>query len=343
MTFSIPNFAKAKILVVGDLMLDRYWHGATDRISPEAPVPIVHIQQRHERPGGAGNVALNLRALGAEVSLLGMIGDDSAGKILEEGLNAAGIHCALERISGLPTISKLRVLGRHQQLIRLDSEQGFHQVDPTELLSNCHAHLAGVNAVILSDYGKGTLQHVQSIIQLANQRQIPVLVDPKGRDFSRYYGATIITPNLKEFEAVVGPSSTENAIAQNALALIKEYHFGAMLITRGEHGMSLIQPDQEPLHVPARVQEVYDVTGAGDTVIATLAAALAAGASQADAVLLANTAAGIAVTKMGSATVTVPELRRVLQRQHNTELGILTEDELIITVADAAIIKKRLS
>lgn len=332
---TLPNFSKAKVVVVGDVMLDSYWHGAAERISPEAPVPVVHVQHRQVQPGGAGNVALNLRALGCNVRLLGMIGDDDAGKMLEEGLHSAGVCCDLERIASMPTISKLRVLGRHQQLIRLDFEQGFHHIDPGGLLNQCQAHLPEANALILSDYGKGALQHVQTIIQLAKRYEIPILVDPKGRDFSRYFGASIITPNLKEFEAVVGVSSTDRAITENALALIKEYQLGAMLITRGEQGMSLIQPGHEPLHVPARAKEVYDVTGAGDTVIATLAAALAAGAPLAEAVLLANTAAGIAVTKMGSATVTVPELRRVLQRQENSELGVLTEEELIISVADA--------
>jgi D-beta-D-heptose 7-phosphate kinase/D-beta-D-heptose 1-phosphate adenosyltransferase len=335
MTLSIPQFAKAKIVVIGDVMLDRYWHGAAERISPEAPVPVVHIQDMQERPGGAGNVALNLRALGCDVRLLGMVGDDSAGERLEDELRTAGVFCDFERVPSAPTTSKLRVLGRHQQLIRLDFEQGFHNVDPTRLFDHCKSHLAQASALILSDYGKGVLQHVQTIIELANRLHVPVLVDPKGRDFSRYYGATIITPNLKEFEAVVGPSRTDRAIADNALALIKAHKFGAMLITRGEQGMSLIQPDKEPLHVPARTREVYDVTGAGDTVIATLGAALAVGTPLADAVILANTAAGIAVSKMGSATVTVPELRRELQRQENSELGVLSEQELLTSVADA--------
>jgi D-beta-D-heptose 7-phosphate kinase/D-beta-D-heptose 1-phosphate adenosyltransferase len=335
MTLSLPNFANLKVVVLGDVMLDRYWHGAAERISPEAPVPIVHIQDMQERPGGAGNVALNLRALGCDVRLLGMVGDDSAGERLEEELRIAGIFCNLERVPSMPTTSKLRVLGRHQQLIRLDFEQSFHNVDPTLLFDHCKSQLNEAQALILSDYGKGVLQQVQTIIELANRLNVPVLVDPKGRDFSRYYGASIITPNLKEFEAVVGPSRTDRAIAENALALIKEHKFGAMLITRGEQGMSLIQPGQEPLHVAARAQEVFDVTGAGDTVIATLAAAMAAGAPLADAVFLANAAAGISVTKLGSATVTVPELRRVLQRQENSELGVLTEPELMVSVADA--------
>lgn len=335
MTLSLPDFTKVKVVVLGDVMLDRYWHGATDRISPEAPVPVVHVQDMQERPGGAGNVALNLRALGCDVRLLGMVGDDSAGERLEEELRSAGVFCHFQRVPSLPTTSKLRVLGRHQQLIRLDFEQSFQGVDPSSLLDQCQSQFAEADVVILSDYGKGTLQHVQSIIQLAKRMKKTVLVDPKGRDFSRYYGATIITPNLKEFEAIVGPSRSEKAIEENAFALMKEHYFEAVLITRGEHGMSFIQTNQEPLHVPARAQEVYDVTGAGDTVISTLAASIAAGASFSDAVCLANTAAGISVTKLGSATVTVPELRRVLQRQENSELGVLTESELMVTVADA--------
>ena len=335
MKLSLPEFAQAKIVVMGDVMLDRYWHGAAERISPEAPVPVVHIQNIQERPGGAGNVALNLRALGCQVHLLGMIGDDSEGERLESALIAAGVVCDLERIQAFPTISKLRVLGRHQQLIRLDFEQGFHQVDPTELFDRCRLQLAQADVLILSDYGKGVLQQAQTMIELARQLGVPVLVDPKGTDFSRYYGASVITPNLKEFEAVAGPSRTDRALTENALALIKAHNLGAILVTRGEEGMSLIQPGKEALHVPTRAQEVYDVTGAGDTVIATLAAALAAGAPLIEAVSLANTAAGISVSKLGSATVTVPELRRVLQRHENSEFGVLTESELLVSVADA--------
>ncbi|MDQ2993847.1 MAG: bifunctional D-glycero-beta-D-manno-heptose-7-phosphate kinase/D-glycero-beta-D-manno-heptose 1-phosphate adenylyltransferase HldE [Pseudomonadota bacterium] len=335
MTFNLPNFKAAKVLVIGDVMLDRYWYGATDRISPEAPVPVVHVNDMQERPGGAGNVALNLRALDCDVRLLGMVGDDDLGERLEGQLREQGIFCDLERVKSMPTISKLRIMGQHQQLIRLDFERSFHHVDPTSLLTQCRSHLPEAQLLILSDYGKGALAHVQSIIELANRLGITVLVDPKGRDFSRYHGATMLTPNLKEFEAVVGPCRTPRALAENGQALMNAHNLKALLVTQGENGMTLLQRDQEPLHIATKAQQVFDVTGAGDTVIATLGAAIAVGTPYEDAVRLANTAAGIVVRKLGSAAVTVPELRRAMQREMNSELGILTEQELLTSVADA--------
>lgn len=335
MSFNLPNFKAAKVLVIGDVMLDRYWYGAAERISPEAPVPVVHIKEIEERPGGAGNVALNLAALGCDVHLVGLIGDDDLGERLEEKLHQQGVSCDLQRIKSMPTISKLRVMGQHQQLIRLDFERGFHHVDPSGLLAACKTHLADANVVILSDYGKGSLAHVQTIIALANQLGITTLVDPKGQDFSRYHGATLLTPNLKEFEAVVGSSRSTQALSENGQALMKAHNLQALLVTQGEHGMTLLQRDQNPFYMPAKAQQVFDVTGAGDTVIATFGAAIAVGTSYVDAVRIANTAAGIAVRKLGSATVSVPELRRAMQRELDSELGVLSEEDLLTAVADA--------
>jgi len=335
MTFNLPNFKAAKVAVIGDVMLDRYWYGSTDRISPEAPVPVVHINDSQERAGGAGNVALNLAALGCDVRIMGMIGNDDLGDRLEAKLQNSGVHCHFERVKDMPTISKLRVIGQHQQLIRLDFERSFHHIDPSNLFASCQTQLPTAQVLILSDYGKGALAHVQTIIELAKKLGITILVDPKGQDFSRYDGVTMLTPNLKEFEAVVGPCRSARALAENGQALMNAHNLQSLLVTQGEHGMTLLQRDKEPLYVPTQAQEVFDVTGAGDTVIATLAAAIAVGTPYEDAVRLANTAAGIAVSKLGSATVSVPELRRAMQREMDTELGVLTQQELHIAVADA--------
>ena len=335
MTFNLPNFNAAKVAVIGDVMLDRYWYGSTDRISPEAPVPVVHINDSQERAGGAGNVALNLAALGCHVRIMGMIGNDDIGDRLEFKLQEQGVQCHFDRVKDMPTTSKLRVIGQHQQLIRLDFERSFHHVDPSNLFASFQTQLPTAQVLILSDYGKGTLSHVHTIIELAKKLGITILVDPKGEDFSRYDGATLLTPNLKEFEAVVGPCRSPKALAENGQALMNAHNLQSLLVTQGENGMTLLQRDKEPLYVPTQAQEVFDVTGAGDTVIATLAAAIAVGTPYEDAVRLANTAAGIAVSKLGSATVSVPELRRALQREMDSELGVLTQQELQIAVADA--------
>jgi D-beta-D-heptose 7-phosphate kinase/D-beta-D-heptose 1-phosphate adenosyltransferase len=335
MRFEIPPFETVRILVVGDVMLDRYWRGGTRRISPEAPVPVVNVQEIEERPGGAGNVALNLSALGCRVSLFSLVGDDNAADILEAKLLAAGVDSRLDRIPGIPTITKLRIIDKNQQLIRLDFEEEFHHIRPQHLFQDFQKELIAADAVILSDYGKGALVAVGDFIRAARKATVPVLVDPKNKDFSIYRGATVITPNLKEFEAVVGPCRTELEIHTKGMALLEEQDLNALLITRGEHGMTLLSREHLPLHLPTRAREVYDVTGAGDTVISLLSAAVAAGEELATAAMLANTGAGIVVQKMGVATVSVPELRRALQRQHASELGVLTEKELLIAVADA--------
>ncbi len=319
----LPELSKARILVAGDLMLDRYWHGATSRISPEAPVPVVRVDQIEERVGGAGNVALNIAMLGGMVDVLGYCGQDEAGSRLLTLLNQAGIRCRVERLEQLPTITKLRVLSRHQQLIRLDFEQSFQPQNPDTLLRSYRNALAVAHLVVLSDYGKGTLEPITHLIEQARQAGCPVLVDPKGTDFSRYRGARLVTPNRNEFEAVVGVCQTEAELVGRGLELLQRHGLGGLLITRGEQGMTLLEPGQPALHLPAHAKEVYDVTGAGDTVIAVLATALASGAALADATRLANRAAGLVVGKLGTASVTRDELEEALGGSRAHRHGIV--------------------
>lgn len=294
-------------------MLDRYWHGATARISPEAPVPVVQIRDDEVRAGGAGNVALNAAALGARARVVGLVGDDEAGRLLETNLLNRGVACAFERLPGVPTITKLRVISRHQQLIRLDFEQRF-SVDQAAriqtLLASC---LDEADVLVLSDYAKGTLAEVSALIAAARSRGVPVVVDPKGSDFSRYRGATILKPNLSEFEAIVGPCPDEATLIVRAEALRAELDLEALLVTRSEQGVTLIQRDQPPHHQPTRAREVFDVTGAGDTVSAALGCGIAAGLDLHTATALANLAAGVVVGKLGTATASLVEVREAME------------------------------
>lgn len=335
MTLSLPRFDKAQVLVIGDVMLDRYWHGGTSRISPEAPVPVVQVSQIEDRPGGAGNVALNIAALGAQAALFGLTGADEAAAALSSRLQAARVRCEFQAVQDHPTITKLRVISRHQQLLRMDFEQPFAANHAATLAQRATAAIAGVGAVILSDYAKGALADPQTLIQAARSAGVTVLVDPKGHDFQRYRGATLLTPNLHEFEAVVGPCGSEQDLVRKGLALVADLTLDALLITRGEHGMTLLRPGHPELHLPARAREVFDVTGAGDTVISVLAAALAAGEDLADAVTLANLAAGIVVGKLGTAVVSVPELRRAVQRELGSSQGVMNVEQLQVALQDA--------
>lgn len=335
MQIELPRFEKAQVVVVGDVMLDRYWHGATARISPEAPVPVVQVRQTEERAGGAGNVALNIAALGGGVSLLGIVGADEAAAALTAQLSAARVHCDFQVAAAQPTITKLRVISRHQQLIRMDFEQPFTVEDSHQLANRLQACLQQVGVVVLSDYNKGALECVQQMIVAAKAAGVPVLVDPKGTDFTRYRGATLLTPNLHEFETVVGVCADEVTLVKKGQQLVQDLSLSALLITRGEHGMTLLRQGAPELHLPAQAREVFDVTGAGDTVIATLAAALAAGADLPDAVALANVAAGLVVAKLGTASASGPELRRALQQSHGVGCGVMTEAQLQVALADA--------
>ncbi|MBI1905252.1 MAG: D-glycero-beta-D-manno-heptose-7-phosphate kinase [Rhodocyclales bacterium] len=310
---SLPDFSTGRVLIVGDVMLDRYWHGSTTRISPEAPVPIVKVEGDEFRAGGAGNVALNAAELGTATALVGLVGRDEAGLLLRKRLAAGGVTCHLLEAPQHPTITKLRIISRHQQLIRLDFEENFAVLESAGIEDAFAAALPGVGALILSDYGKGTLAQVGSLIRVAREQRVPVVVDPKGTDFGRYCGATVITPNMTEFEAVVGHCADEATVVARAEALRDALDLQALLVTRSERGMSLFARGLPPLNLPARARDVFDVTGAGDTVVAVLGAGLACGLTLADATAWANLAAGIVVGKVGTATVTLDELTRAMQ------------------------------
>ena len=335
MKIHIPPFEQARVLVVGDVMLDRYWHGATSRISPEAPVPVVHVGQSEERAGGAANVALNIAALGVQTRLLGVTGDDEAAASLEALLNGAGIDSQFQKIVDTPTVTKLRVISRHQQLIRLDFEDGFDAIDTDALQAQYQQDLDHCDVVVLSDYGKGTLVAIEQLIATARAAGKPVLIDPKVQDFSRYKGATLITPNMAEFELVAGHCADEQALIDKSNALLAQHDLEALLVTRGEHGMTLLRRDEPEFHLPTQAREVFDVTGAGDTVISVLAAALAAGEELRSATALANLAAGIVVGKLGTASVSVPELRRTVLMGQDAGFGEMNRAQLQVAVADA--------
>jgi D-beta-D-heptose 7-phosphate kinase/D-beta-D-heptose 1-phosphate adenosyltransferase len=335
MKIQIPAFEDARLLVVGDVMLDRYWHGATSRISPEAPVPVVHVGQSEERAGGAANVALNIAALGAHARLLGITGEDEPAATLEVLLTGAGIDCDFLKIRGIPTVTKLRVISRHQQLIRLDFEDGIAADAAAGLLESYRQGLAQCDVVVLSDYGKGTLAQVEEMIMLARDAGKPVLVDPKAQDFSRYDGASVITPNMAEFELVAGPCRNEQELVEKGARLLQQHNLESLLVTRGEHGMTLLRRDVPEFHLPTQAREVFDVTGAGDTVISVLAAAVAAGEDLPAATALANLAAGVVVGKLGTASVSIPELRRAAHLGQDAGFGEMNEAQLRVAVEDA--------
>ncbi|UCC55461.1 MAG: bifunctional D-glycero-beta-D-manno-heptose-7-phosphate kinase/D-glycero-beta-D-manno-heptose 1-phosphate adenylyltransferase HldE [Gammaproteobacteria bacterium] len=336
MKTGIPRYENARVLVIGDVILDRYWHGTTSRISPEAPVPVVHVGTSEERPGGAANVALNAAALGAQTRLVGVTGDDEAARLLESQLNGLGVECRFQKISDAATVSKLRVISRHQQLIRLDFEDGFAAVDPDRLLEDFSKGLQTCDVVVLSDYGKGTLLETERLIAAARQAGKPVFVDPQTDDFSRYDGASVITPNLAELERVVGACADETELLEKGKRLVEKLGIDALLVTRGEHGMTLMEKKAPEVHFPAQAREVFDVTGAGDTVIAVLAASVAAGEGLSSATALANLAAGIVVGKLGTACVSAPELRSSAGAARTPGLGEVSAGQLKRMAADAS-------
>lgn len=299
--------ATARLLVVGDVMLDRYWFGEVNRISPEAPVPVVRVERREERLGGAANVARNAVALGACTGLLGVVGQDEAGDLVQKLLTDLRVNSYLNRDPAISTIIKLRVIGRQQQLLRIDFEHAPTDTVLRDKLTQFNALLPQYDVVVLSDYAKGSLVNVAEMIGAARKAGKRILVDPKGDDFTRYRGASILTPNKSELRQVVGSWKSEEELTEKVHALRQSLELEALLLTRSEEGMSLYT-DQEVVHTPAVAREVYDVSGAGDTVIATLAAMLGAGMSLIDAVSLANRAGGIVVGKLGTATVTKEEL-----------------------------------
>ena len=308
MSYPIPDTSKARVLVVGDVMLDRYWFGEVSRISPEAPVPVVKIERIEERLGGAANVARNVAALGARASLVSVVGADEAGRKLEELLAAEDISTSLHEDAQLATTVKLRVIGRQQQLLRIDFETWpTHEVLRSKL-AEFEQRLADCNVVILSDYGKGGLTHITEMIRLARAAGKPVLVDPKGDDYSRYAGATLLTPNRSELRQVTGSWSDDAGLAEKAQRLRAELGLEALLVTRSEEGMTLYHANGMH-HEAAIAREVFDVSGAGDTVIAAMAVMIGSGLDLAQAMPLANRAAGIVVGKLGTAVATLDELK----------------------------------
>ncbi len=318
-----------RILILGDLMLDRYWHGDTARISPEAPVPVVHVRQNEERVGGAGNVALNVAALGTQATVIGAIGMDEAGTRLRALLKQAGCTARLIELAGHPTITKLRVISRHQQILRLDFEENFPSLSADRLHAAFADALPQADVVVLSDYAKGLVREPAPLIERTRAAGKPVVVDPKHADFSVYRRATVLTPNMQEFQAAVGPCPDEATLIAKGMNLLQQCDIDNLLVTRSERGMTLLRHDAPPLHLPARAREVFDVTGAGDTVVAVLATALAAGHDLAEAAQLANVAAGIVVGKFGTATVSQDELRNALEGQTAPRHGVIDEDALL--------------
>lgn len=304
---SRPDLANAHLLIVGDVMLDRYWFGDVNRISPEAPVPVARITRTEERPGGAANVARNAAAIGARVDLLAVIGTDEAGAALARLLETDGVHAQLTRDETVNTTVKLRVIGRQQQLLRIDFENPPAPAALQAKRADFDSRVSTANVVIFSDYSKGGLAHVSDMIRSAREAGKQVLVDPKGDDFERYRHANVLTPNLGEFRAVAGRWHSEAELAQKAERLRQSLQLDALLVTRSEEGMTLFRASG-PLHVPTQAKEVYDVSGAGDTVIAILGAMLAAGCDIEEAVRWANKAAGIVVGKLGTAVVHPEEL-----------------------------------
>jgi D-beta-D-heptose 7-phosphate kinase/D-beta-D-heptose 1-phosphate adenosyltransferase len=315
-------------------MLDRYLFGGTSRISPEAPVPIVHVRQNEDRAGGAANVAVNLARLGVNTKLLGVVGEDDEAHALEAAMAGSDVECAFTRVSGWPTITKTRVQSRGQQLMRLDREEPMPS-GSSELTKSLVEHLASANAVVLSDYGKGSLTDIAAMITACRGAGVPVFVDPKGSDFEKYRGATAITPNQGEFEGVAGRCTNDEDLVSRAREMLERLDLSALLVTRSEKGMLLIEGGDEPLFLSARAREVFDVTGAGDTVIAVLAGALAAGESLSSAAALSNLAAGLVVGKIGVASVTPSELRVALHRRGQGGRGLVSEKELIPLVTEA--------
>ena len=311
----LPSFDKARVLVVGDVMLDRYWFGDVSRISPEAPVPVLKVIKVEERPGGAANVARNIAELGAHCTLLSVVGTDEAGDCLQRLLTGqGGVDALLHRDESFSTIVKLRAIARQQQLLRIDFETPpSHEVLQAKL-ADFRSKLPDCDVVLLSDYGKGGLTHIAEMIRLARAVGKPVLVDPKGDEYERYRGATLLTPNRSEFRDVAGNWKSEAELNEKAQKLRSELGLDALLVTRSEEGMSLFR-EQGILHEPTLAREVFDVSGAGDTVIATLAVMLASGADMVEAVRIANRAAGLVVAKLGTAVVSREEISLDMKNQ----------------------------
>ena len=329
MKFTPPSFASGKVLVVGDVMLDKYWVGETKRISPEAPVPIVKIDGCEYKAGGAANVALNVAELGTNVTIVGVTGNDSNANILASTLKNLRITNAIIRVEQVKTITKLRILSNHQQLIRLDFEDPLYSIDKDELTQHIKALIPNHDILLISDYAKGTLSNVEALIQCARDCRVPVLVDPKGKDFIRYHGANIITPNMFELQSIIGVNLHDENLVAKTEKLVNDLALDSILVTRSENGMTLVNKDASHMHWAAKAHEVFDVTGAGDTVISTLAACLAANIDLETACHYANVAAGIVVGKLGTASVTAFELAQAVNVDEHICPKVLTKEQLV--------------
>lgn len=326
----LSNFLKSDVLVVGDIILDRYWHGCTNRISPESPVPIVEIDKIINRPGGAANVAMNIASVGGRSRLIGFIGEDESAQILQKQLIKSKVLWNPISIHTHPTIMKLRIVSRNQQLIRLDFEKKFDDVNSRKLIDTVKSYLFKHNVLVLSDYLKGALNNIEEIITLAKKANVPIIVDPKGVKFSRYKGATILTPNKTEFEMVAGFCRNETILINRAKEMLIDYDLQALLITRSEQGMTLFRRNKTPLYFSAKAKEVYDVTGAGDTVIGILSAALSSGLNLEQSCFIANAAAGLVTKKIGTSTISSVEIKKIVRDYEYSKILFGVLDELTL-------------
>ncbi|HAR31118.1 MAG TPA: bifunctional heptose 7-phosphate kinase/heptose 1-phosphate adenyltransferase [Gammaproteobacteria bacterium] len=331
----LPSLQSVHVLVVGDVMLDRYWRGPARRVSPEAPVPVIDVEQVDERPGGAANVALNVASLGARVTLVGAVGEDTTGDVLEARLRAAGVECRFLRVADWQTALKLRVVSQNQQLLRADFERPLPTDHSAALLEQYVALLPAATVVVLQDYDKGVLAHPAAFIAHARAAGVPVIVDPKHKPFSCYAGADVLKPNMQEFTAAFGASLDESDLALRARTACNDLDLNAMVITRGARGMSVIERSGGVTHLPALPAEVYDVTGAGDTAAAALAVTRSLGWEPPACARVANVASGLAVGKSGTAAVTGPELARALAGGRGSDRGILSQQALLDAVTAA--------
>ena len=331
----LPSLEAVHVLVVGDVMIDRYWVGSARRVSQEAPVPVVDVESTDDRPGGAANVALNVASLGARCTLVGLVGDDEASTILTEILRAAGVECDLVTVEGWATVMKLRVVSRKQQLLRTDFERPLPSDPSRELIDRVRAHVSGATALVLQDYDKGALPEPRRLIELARAAGVPVVVDPKQKPIGSYAGADLLKPNQHEFAAAVGPWEDDEAMVALGRELCAHHRLGALVITRGGKGMMVVEPGGRHQHIPARPVDVYDVTGAGDTAAAALGVTVSLGWDAMACAQVANVASGIAVGKSGTAAVTGPELAVALSASPRADRGILSREQLLDTVQQA--------
>ncbi|MDG2135945.1 MAG: bifunctional D-glycero-beta-D-manno-heptose-7-phosphate kinase/D-glycero-beta-D-manno-heptose 1-phosphate adenylyltransferase HldE [Luminiphilus sp.] len=338
----LPDMSSGNVTVIGDVMLDRFWSGGSRRISPEAPVPVVNVMSQEDRAGGAGNVAVNLAHLGIDVSLVGLCGEDDHARALRACVEATGVRWNVMPCGG-ETIVKLRVLSRNQQLLRMDFESPLASYGNDLFVGYARQHLADADLVVFSDYAKGSLSMVDRLLEVCREMGKPTLVDPKGLDFERYRGATVLTPNLAELEAIVGPCNDETALLEKTETLRVSLDVQAILVTRSEAGMTLIQAGSPPQHLAASAREVYDVTGAGDTVIAVMAGCLSAGLPLSESARFANQAAGIVVAKLGTASVTPAELGAIptSEPRPSNKTGVMSESDLLVEIEQAKLTGQR--